>query len=193
MAIWLVNITCDSLKLKGSLFSTPPAEFQRTPYPRQIDPTPNGNDLGHYTIKIRYHRFDARDDLCQWLSTCKNAPEIVLRIRKIKFKFWAKSGLNLKLRHRKAQKMILSERSGDRYGRAGDRCRIRESWHVRLGHAKNNSKEHSQRFSFKFPTQYLLILKTNYWEMTIQLKLCVLYSHKACLFNQYERAFFNLT
>ena len=50
-----------------SLFSTPPLKFQQTPPPppRQIDPAPNGNDLGHYTIKIRYHRFDARDDLCQ--------------------------------------------------------------------------------------------------------------------------------
>ena len=39
-------------------------------------------------------------------------------------------------------------------------------------------------FSFKLPTHYLLIFKTNYWEMMIQLKLCVLYSHKACLFNR---------
>ena len=30
-----------------------------------------------------------------------------------KFKFWAKNGLNLKLRHRKDQKMILSGRYGD--------------------------------------------------------------------------------
>ena len=41
--------------------------------------------------------------------------------------------------HRKGQKMNLSGRNGDPYGRAGDRCRIREpgdsriireSWHV---------------------------------------------------------------
>ena len=25
------------------------------------------------TIKIRNHRFDARNNLCQWLNTCKNA------------------------------------------------------------------------------------------------------------------------
>ena len=30
-----------------SFFHYPPLEFQRIP-PRQIDPAPNGNDLGHY-------------------------------------------------------------------------------------------------------------------------------------------------
>ena len=39
-------------------------------------------------------------------------------------------GLNHKLRHRKAQKMILCGRYGDPYGRARDWCRIWESWHV---------------------------------------------------------------
>ena len=57
-----------------------------------------------------------------------NAPETVLRIRKIQF--FAKNGLHLKLTHIKAQKMILSGRYGDPYGRPGDWCRIRESWHV---------------------------------------------------------------
>ena len=67
-----------------------------------------------------WYHFDARNNLChdQWLNRCKNAPETVLRIRK--FKFWAKNGLNLKLRHRKAQKMILSGTYGDLYGRLGD-------------------------------------------------------------------------
>ena len=59
---------------------------------------------------------------------CKNAPETVLRIRKIQF--CAKKGLHLKLTYIKAQKMILSRRYGDPYGRPGDWCRIRESWHV---------------------------------------------------------------
>ena len=49
-----------------------------------------------------------------------------------KFKFWAKNGLDLKLRHRQAHKMILFGRYGDPYGRAGYLCRIRESWHVCL-------------------------------------------------------------
>ena len=41
-----------------------------------------------------------------------------------------KNGLNLELRHRKAQKMILSGRYGDPYGRPGDSCRIQESWYA---------------------------------------------------------------
>ena len=36
----------------------------------------------------------------------------------------------LALQHIKAQKMVLSGRYGDPYGRPGDWCRIRESWHV---------------------------------------------------------------
>ena len=28
-----------------------------------------------HTIKICNHRFDARNDLCQWINMCKNAPE----------------------------------------------------------------------------------------------------------------------
>ena len=51
-------------------------------------------------------------------------------LRKEKFKFCGKNGLHLKLKNRKDQKMILSERLGDPYGRTEDRCRIRESWHV---------------------------------------------------------------
>ena len=45
------------------------------------------------------------------------------RTTKIKkeFKFQGKNGLNLKLKHRKAQKM------SDPYGRAGDRCHIQET------------------------------------------------------------------
>ena len=34
------------------------------------------------------------------------------------------NGLNFKLKHRNAQKSILSGRFGDPYGRAGDQCRI---------------------------------------------------------------------
>ena len=36
-----------------------------------------------HTIKIQNHHLDARNNLCQWLNTCKNAPETVLQIRKI--------------------------------------------------------------------------------------------------------------
>ena len=41
-----------------------------------------------------------------------------------KFKFGGKNGLDLKLRHRKALKMILYRRYGDLHRRAGDQCRI---------------------------------------------------------------------
>ena len=55
-------------------WSSPQWEWLRTLY-----------DFLHdvHTIKIRNHRFNARNNLCQWLNTSKNAPETVLRIRKI--------------------------------------------------------------------------------------------------------------
>ena len=55
-------------------WSSPQWEWLRTLY-----------DVLHYvhTIKIWNHRFDAGNNLCQWLNTCKNAPETVLQIRKI--------------------------------------------------------------------------------------------------------------
>ena len=46
-----------------------------------------------HTIKIHNHHFGARNNLCQWLNTCKNAPETILWIRK--FKFWSNNGLEL--------------------------------------------------------------------------------------------------
>ena len=51
--------------------------FIHSPPPQQIDPAPNGNDLGHYnyevlhevyTIKSHNHHFDARNNLCQMAS-----------------------------------------------------------------------------------------------------------------------------
>ena len=39
-------------------------------------------------------------------------------------------GVNSKVKHRKAQYAILSGRFVGPYGRPGDCCRIRESWHV---------------------------------------------------------------
>ena len=67
--------TSGDLKSETVFFSLPPPPhlgISTTPHPRKIDPAPNGNDLGHYdvlhdvhTIKIRNHRFDARNNLCQ--------------------------------------------------------------------------------------------------------------------------------
>ena len=70
----------------GELKSGDPLFFTTLPTPDKY-----GNDWGHYnevfhdiqTIEIRDHRFDARNNLCQWLNRCKNVPETVLRIRKI--------------------------------------------------------------------------------------------------------------
>ena len=60
------------------------------------------------TIKIRDHRFNARNHLCQWQYSCKMPQKQYYEQEK--FKFWTKNGLNFKLRHRKAHKMILSGR-----------------------------------------------------------------------------------
>ena len=112
-------------KIWGLFFFYCPPGISTDHAPRQIDPAANGNDLGHYMKSYMNYILSKfaiivwipdRIFVDQWLNTCKNAPETVLR--KKKFKFWAKNGLNLKLRHRKAQKMILSRRYGDPYGRS---------------------------------------------------------------------------
>ena len=58
---------------------------------------------------------------------CKNAPETVLRIKKIQVLRgkWSESQTKAK----KVQKMILSGRFGDPYRRPAERCPIWESWH----------------------------------------------------------------
>lgn len=67
------------LNLDTLFYSLPPPHHRRNfniP-PQQIDPAPNGNDLGHYnyevlhevyTIKSHNHHFDARNNLCQMAS-----------------------------------------------------------------------------------------------------------------------------
>ena len=47
-----------------------------------------------------------------------------------KLEFWKKNGIYSKQKHRKVLNSILSGRFGDPYGKPGDFCRIRESWHV---------------------------------------------------------------
>ena len=109
-------------------FTTFPPGMSTDPHPSHPDKLTQP-PMG-MAIRSRNHRFDARNNLCQWGNMCKNAPETVLQIRKIQV--LSQNVLNLKLRHWKAQKMILSGRYmyGDPYGRAGDQCCIRESWHV---------------------------------------------------------------
>ena len=72
--------TSGDLKSGYSLLFTPPPPHHRRNFnipPQQIDPAPNGNDLGHYnyevlhevyTIKSHNHHFDARNNLCQMAS-----------------------------------------------------------------------------------------------------------------------------
>ena len=69
--------TSGDLKSGDCLFFThypPGIPSEPPPPPRKIDPAPNGNDLDRtlydvlhdaHTIKIRNHRFDARNNLCQ--------------------------------------------------------------------------------------------------------------------------------
>ena len=176
MGCWKNMETVTEMPTSGDLtscdfFSLPPGiSTDPTPPPRQIDPAPNGNDLGHYKksymkyiisrrrdaavsfwchfslsppnlaflvwgdlhacsrfarstipeekwgLLIVFHRSNATNNLCQWLNTYKNAPETVMRIRKIQV--LSQNGL---------QKMILFGRYGDPYGRAGDQCRIGET------------------------------------------------------------------
>ena len=82
----------ETLNRETVFFSLPPPrDLQWHPPKAENWPSPQWewlrtlHDVLHdsHTIKIRNHRFDARNNLCQWLNTCKNAPETVLRIRKI--------------------------------------------------------------------------------------------------------------
>ena len=164
--------TSGDLKSWDSLFFTIPRNFNRLHPPWQIDPAPNGNDLGHYKksymkyiisrrqdatvsfschfslslpnlaflvwgdlharsrfarstipeeiwgLLVVFHRSNATNNLCQWLNTYKNAPETILRIRKIQVlsQKWASK-----------DDFIRQIIYGDPYGRAGDQCRIRET------------------------------------------------------------------
>ena len=70
--------------------------------------------------------------------------------------FEYKNGLNFKLEHRKAQMSILSERLGDRYATTGDRCRVRESWHI-CGNSLLERPKSSVLFTFQrdFPKLFI--------------------------------------
>ena len=75
------------LKSGDCLFFTscpPPTPLKNWPSP-QWEWLRTLYDFFHdvHSIKIRNHRFDARNNLRRWLNTCKNSPETVLRIRKI--------------------------------------------------------------------------------------------------------------
>ena len=119
-----------------SFFHHPPAPQNfNNPPARKIDLAPNGNDLDIIwclTWCTYYqnsnHRFDARNNLCQWLNKCKNAPETVLRIKKIHvFSYkWAKSQTKSVLLFTKYSIFIVDVNSGRfmyQSGRAGDEAK----------------------------------------------------------------------
>ena len=83
--------TSGDLKSGDCLFFTTPPPGISTTGPPKNWPSPQWEwlrtlyDVLHdvHTIKIRNHHFDARNNLCPWQNTYKNAPETVLRIRKL--------------------------------------------------------------------------------------------------------------
>ena len=54
--------------LRLSFFHYPP-EFQQTPSPWQIDPAPNGNDLGHYKKSYMKYILSRRQDVAVSFSS----------------------------------------------------------------------------------------------------------------------------
>ena len=129
--------TSGDLKSGDCLFFTIPPGISTTPPPPLKNwPSPSWEwlrtlyDVLHdvHTIKIRNHRFDARNNLCQWLNTCKNAPETVLRIKKIhvlSYK-WAKSQTKSVFFFTKYSIFIVDVNSGRfmyQSGRAGDEAK----------------------------------------------------------------------
>ena len=89
----------------GDLHARSP--FARSTIPEEI-----------WGLLVVFHRSNATNNLCQWLNTYKNAPETILRIRKIQVlsQKWASK-----------DDFIRQIIYGDPYGRAGDQCHIRET------------------------------------------------------------------
>ena len=130
------------LKSGDSLFfTTPTLQISTDPPHNKLTQPPMGmaQDFIWSLTWIAYYQnsrssFWCRNNLCQWLNTCKNAPETVLRIRKIRVlrKQWATS-------QTKAQKRTRDDfirgiwrpvrESGRSVPYLGDSRIIRESWH----------------------------------------------------------------
>ena len=89
----------------GDLHARSP--FARSTIPEEI-----------WGLLVVFHRSNATNNLCQWLNTYKNAPETILRKRKIQVlsQKWASK-----------DDFIRQIIYGDPYGRAGDQCHIRET------------------------------------------------------------------
>ena len=124
--------TSGDLKSGGSLHS-----LHYTPRPPPTPPPPAPTnclrtlyDILHevHGIKMRFHHCNDEQNLCHWLNMCKNVPETVQWIQKVRI-LW-KNGLNFKLKHRNGQNSILSGRFGALTRRPGDSQENWESWQV---------------------------------------------------------------
>ena len=139
--------TSEDLKSEDSIFHTRPLPPPPNPPFRQIQPSPQWEwprtsyEVLHelHTIKIRNHHCVARNNLCQWLNTCKKLMPQKQYCKQEKFKFWGKKRAKSQT---KAQKSLRddfiqqiwwpaqeSERS---VPYPGDSQIIWESWHVWL-------------------------------------------------------------
>lgn len=117
--------------LHFTLHTPPPRMSTAPPDPRFALPTnwPSRYGLGHHmkVLHITWEVLYWRNDLCQWLNACKNVPKTEQWIKKVRI-LRKKMGFKFQTKTQKWQKSILSCRFGDPYGKAGDQCRIRESW-----------------------------------------------------------------
>ena len=117
-------------------------------------------------------------NLCHWLNMCKNVPETVQWIKKVQI-LW-KNGLNFKLKHRNAQKSILSRRFGALTGRSGDLMKNLET------PGKTGRVGRYAFLSHAQPDLNFCRAKPSYWKQ--RLHSCFLYSlplesykkHTAC-------------
>ena len=117
-----------------SLFTTPhPPNFSRPPPLSTNWSRPRSEwvrTLYEVLHDVTYYQnsrssFWCQNNLCQCISAYCPWNRTT---NKKKSKFGGGNGLNLKLKHRKAQKMVLSGRFGNPYGIVGDRCHIPETF-----------------------------------------------------------------
>ena len=87
------------------------------------------------TMKIRHHRFEARNNLCQWLNRCKMPQTPCYEWEK--FKFWAKKWAKFPTKAQKSSKDDFIreikrpvQETGRLVSYPGHSHIIREGWHV---------------------------------------------------------------
>ena len=102
--------TSGDLKSGNSLFCTTPPpptpECQQhqhpthPPFPMPTNCLRTLYDILHevHGIKMRFHHCNDEQNLCHWLNMCKNVPDTVQWIQKVRI-LW-KNGVNFKLKHK---------------------------------------------------------------------------------------------